>query len=118
MKKLLEKIPQGGNPKQTFGRRIWRGLTPPTHAYVHRGGVREATGVPEETETVPEMFFDSGTRGEPLAKFWPPVTERHNPPTHAYMHRGRGGGWRRFAYQQRLQQAKINLKIWKIGGNP
>ena len=46
--------PQGGNPWQNFGRRVWRGLTPPRTPTGTVGGVREATGLPAETSTGPE----------------------------------------------------------------
>ena len=52
------------------------------------GGGREAAGVQETTATGPEYCLDLANRGELLAKFCPQVSERPNPPTHAYRHRG------------------------------
>ena len=45
-----------------------------------------------QLETGRRIFQNLATRGEPLAKIWPRGSERPNPPTHAYWHRGGATG--------------------------
>ena len=62
----------GGNPRQNFGRRVWRGLTPPNHAYGHRGEGgedREEIGVTAEAAKGPESFKIRKIGGNPWRNF-------------------------------------------------
>ena len=81
----------GGNPWQNFGHRARKGLTPQCTPTWTGGGGREAIGVPVEAATGQDIFQNLVNRGEPLAKFWSPVTRgwthassTPHPPTRLY----------------------------------
>ena len=80
-----------GEPLAKFWPQGLERPNPPTQAYGHGGGGREATGVPAETATGLDIFSDSANRGEPLERNFLQGSERPTPPpTHAYRHRGKG----------------------------
>ena len=63
-----------------------------THPRMHPSTVRAQPRRVMQPATGHEICFETlATRGEPLAKFWPQSSERPNPLTHAYGHRGGSG---------------------------
>ena len=114
--KTWYKWQKGGNP--------WKKIPPqgmeipnlPMHAYGHMGEKTGKQPGSQQKQQWSQILLNSENRGESLAKFWKQGSERPNPPTHTYVHRGVGGSWESSQTPQwRLQDQKNDN--WKLGGN-
>ena len=91
LRKKCKNFGPRGEPLAKFGSKGLERPTPPTHAYKHReGGEGKWLGSRDPAQQAKKKLL-FGNQGEALAKFWPQGSERLNPPTHAYMHRGGRG---------------------------
>ena len=88
--KTWYKWQKGGNP--------WKKIPPqgmeipnlPMHAYGHMGEKTGKQPGSQQKQQWSQILLNSENRGESLAKCWKQGSERPNPPTHSYRHRGGG----------------------------
>ena len=108
--------PHGGNPRQNFGRRLWRGLTPPHTLRSTGGGAGTWLGAPTDSLRAKKKFGLWKPGGNPWRNFGrrgrEGLTSPRTPP-------GIGvAAGRRLLGATGPLRAQKKFTIWKIGGNP
>ena len=88
----------------------------PMHAYGHMGEKTGKQPGSQQKQQWSQILLNSENRGESLAKCWKQGSERPNPPTHSYRHRGGVSG--EHPYPPGETAGPDFFHKWEIGGNP